>query len=61
MKMKKLLFLGALALSLGFVSCSDNNDDFIPEVDYRQGAFVLNEGNFSEGHGTLTYINSRTG
>ncbi|MCI7309229.1 MAG: hypothetical protein MR536_00015 [Prevotella sp.] len=59
--MKKLLFLGALALSLGFVSCSDNNDDFIPEVDYRQGAFVLNEGNFSDGHGTLTYINSRTG
>lgn len=60
MRMKKLLFFGILSLSLGFVSCTDDTDDTIREVNYSDGAFVLNEGNYPD-NGTLTYINSTTG
>lgn len=60
MRMKKLLFFGILSLSLGFVSCTDDTDDTIREVNYSDGAFVLNEGNYPD-NGTLTYINSATG
>lgn len=56
MKLKKLLFFGVLALSVGFTSCSDDVEDSIPETDYSNGAFVLNEGNMTSGNGTLTYI-----
>lgn len=61
MKITKLLFM-ALASSILFVSCSDDNDDNIiiePETplgDYDNGVLIVNEGNGSAG--TISFISN---
>lgn len=38
-----------------------NDDDAAPKGKYEHGAFVVNEGNFGGGTGTITYYNTSTG
>ncbi len=51
------LVLGVLLIaSTLFISCQD--EDTPPDdVDYRYGVFVINEGLFQSGTGTITYLN----
>ncbi|MGO4911865.1 YncE family protein [Leeuwenhoekiella sp. W20_SRS_FM14] len=57
MKINKLAVLALLGAFL-FNSCTDDNDDLIeliPEGDYTDGFFVVNEGGFNDG-GTVSFI-----
>lgn len=60
--MKKFFSLAAIALCVSFVSCSDNDDDYVPKpVDVSTGVFVVNSGNqSSQISGSLTSINYTT-
>ena len=58
MKITKLLFM-ALASSILFVSCSDDDDSHEPDLPlglYDNGILILNEGNASAG--TISYVSS---
>ena len=57
--MKKSNFIYALALlALILNACSDDNDDGPSEPlgDYENGYFVVNEGPFQNGTGTITFV-----
>ncbi|QWX82621.1 YncE family protein [Cellulophaga sp. HaHaR_3_176] len=57
MRIKHVLTIIALGV-LG-ASCSDDNDDFkLPEGDYANGILVSNEGPFSNGTGTVSFIHN---
>lgn len=62
--MKKVLFFCAIALCVGFASCSDNDADDFEKTDgvstFTMGGFLLNEGNYGT-NGHLAYINRKTG
>ena len=58
MKFSKL-FLSALAASLLFVSCSEDDnlpDRYIPLGAYDSGVLVLNQGGFGHGDASVSYI-----
>ncbi len=57
--MKQFLLKSLLLLSIVFVSCGD--DDSVPLGEYENGVFVVNEGNFLEGDGSITYYGRTTG
>lgn len=55
--MKKLLFLSLTTML--FISCSNDDDDVQPEIipaAFENGILITNEGPFSGGSGTITYI-----
>lgn len=55
--MKKLFFLGFVALT--FSACnSDKNDT--PSGAYASGVFITNEGNYGAGNGSLSFFNPQT-
>lgn len=65
MKMNKLfnIFFLISLLTLGFVSCSDNDDDFIdqPEIpSVVKGAYILNSGSGITSLANLAYYNPET-
>lgn len=55
MKINKLLFL-LLACVAIVQSCSDDDDDNQLQGTYDQGYFIVNEGNYGSGSGTLSFI-----
>lgn len=56
MKKLRVNFLAALFVSTAlFVSCDDNESK--PKGDFEKGVFVINEGNFGSGNGTVTFYN----
>lgn len=59
--MKKYFVFVAVALCLGFTSCSDDEPMEGQEemTSYQDGTFVLNEGNMSNETGTLVYISPK--
>lgn len=55
MKKLRLNFLAALFASMAlFVSCDDTENK--PKGDFEQGVFVVNEGNFTAGDGSVTFF-----
>ena len=59
--MKKFFYplLLLTAMTFTFTSCDDDDDDFAvcpADSPFACGTFVLNEGNMSDGNGTLTFI-----
>jgi hypothetical protein len=54
----RLLFSALLlsALSLTIISC-EKNDPILAKTRYEQGVFIVNEGPFMSGTGTITYYN----
>lgn len=55
----KSLFAITLATSLFVVSCS-GDDIPAPSGDYVSGIFILNEGNFGDGDGSISFFNRET-
>lgn len=51
--MKQLLLQSLIILSVFFVACDP--DDLALRGEYENGAFVLNEGNFQDGNGSITF------
>ncbi len=60
MKIQKITFYLLLTLSLGWVSCIE--EDQLPELPthYEGGVFILNEGNYGQGNASLGFYNSNT-
>jgi YVTN family beta-propeller protein len=59
MKTVRFYLLGLLvAASLTFSSCSDGDNK--PKGKFETGVFVVNEGNFSDANGTVSYIDPTT-
>lgn len=57
--MKKLSKLLLLLLTLNAtISCTLEDDDSIPLGDYESGYFIVNEGDFSSGIGTLSFVDN---
>lgn len=58
--MKKInqLLLFAMVAMITFTSCDDNEQ---PKGAYEHGVLVLNEGNFSDADGSISYYNTSTG
>ena len=54
--MKQILFRSLLILSIALASCSDD-DDPAPRGQYDDGVLIINEGNFTDGDGSVTYFN----
>lgn len=59
MNTKKLALL-FLSLTLLFTSCSSDDDNTTPEPlgDYENGILISNQGNFTDGFGTVSYISN---
>lgn len=59
MKLNKL-FLTAIAGSLFFVSCSSDDDSsvVVPEGDYAEGTFILNQGGFNHGDAEVSFLSN---
>ncbi|MFK7952167.1 MAG: YncE family protein [Ekhidna sp.] len=57
--MKQVFFKSIIILSVFFVSCSE--DDTVVLGDYESGVFVINEGNFGDGDGSISYFNKNGG
>lgn len=62
----KALALGAVALALGLSSCVKSGDEdplkhttCPSSCEYGEGAYILSEGNFSNGTGQLLHLNPR--
>lgn len=55
--MKKLIYLAAAAAALSFTSCSDDDDQFPapPAPSSVDGLFVICNGNYMAGNGSLSY------
>lgn len=56
--MKKLFFLGFIALTFG--ACNPDKND-TPSGAYASGVFITNEGNYLAGNGSLSFYNPQTG
>lgn len=55
--MKAFKITTSLLLALLFFnSCSDNDEPELPLGDYEHGYFVINEGPFQNGSGTITFV-----
>ncbi|WP_026629358.1 YncE family protein [Dyadobacter alkalitolerans] len=54
--MKKQLFRLASLTSLSLFAWSCNQSDPAPKGDYIQGVFVVNEGNFSQNNGAISFF-----
>lgn len=54
--MKKQLFRLAAFTSLSLFAWSCNQKDPAPKGDYVQGVFVVNEGNFSQNNGAISFF-----
>jgi len=53
----KTLKLAVLLIALIFLnSCLDDDDPILPKGDYEKGYFIVNEGPFQNGSGTITFI-----
>jgi len=52
LKLTTTLFLTLLILN----SCSNNDDSKLPLGDYENGYFIVNEGPFQNGSGTITFV-----
>jgi len=57
--MKKILFL-LLALSVMAVSCK-KTDDKQGSNSFKNGVFIVNQGNFNSGNASLSFFNASTG
>jgi YVTN family beta-propeller protein len=57
--LKYYLLVVLAALSLTFSSCDDDDDK--PKGEFQTGAFVVNEGNFSDADGSVSFINLSSG
>lgn len=55
MKLSRLL-LTAIAGSLFFVSCSDDDNNNVPKGVYDNGILVLNQGGFMAGNASVSYL-----
>lgn len=51
--------VAVMAISLYFVSCGDD-DEPTPLGDFASGVFVINEGNFLDGDGSVSFYNRDT-
>ncbi|MCF6350963.1 MAG: YncE family protein [Flavobacteriaceae bacterium] len=57
--MKTISKVFLLIIMSVMLSCSsDSDDDPIPQGDYVNGYFIVNEGNFATGIGTLSFVNN---
>jgi len=59
MKILKLLILATVPLL--FNSCKDDDDNNIPTPDITNGVFIVNEGSFGAGNGSISYLSLTTG
>lgn len=55
-KLKRYALILTALLSVTFFSCDDN--DSTPKGEFEHGVFVVNEGNFGTGNGTVSFIAS---
>jgi YVTN family beta-propeller protein len=53
-KLRSVLSLVALSAAIVFTSC--DKDDDKPEGEFASGVFVVNEGNFTEADGTISFF-----
>lgn len=54
--MKKIIYLAAIAATFSFTSCSDDNDGpVLPPTTNVDGLFVVCNGNYMSGNGSLFY------
>lgn len=66
MKTKNIFYLSVTALTLTFTSCKKDNpksDPTIPPTSsgYDNGVFIINQGAYTGGTGTISYYNRSTG
>jgi len=54
-----LIVLWAISLSLFLSSCNHDHEE--PAGEFSSGVFVVNEGSFGKGDGTISYYNAATG
>lgn len=60
--MKKLLYFAAAAAALSFTSCSDDDDVIMPPAPPSvDGLFVVCNGNYMSGNGSLSYYSPADG
>lgn len=59
MKILNLIILASVALL--YTSCKDDDDNIIPSPDTTNGVFVVNEGSFGAGNGSVSYLSLTTG
>lgn len=58
--MKKLIYMVALSAVFSFTSCSDDDDDVTPPAPADvEGLFVVCNGNYLAGNGSLSYYNPK--
>src|SRR5688572_249838 len=55
MKLHKLI-LTAIAGSLLFVSCSDDDNKDVPSGAYDNGILILNQGGFGKGNASVSFL-----
>ncbi|MDT0686702.1 YncE family protein [Autumnicola psychrophila] len=63
MKINKI-FITALAVITFLTSCESDDDingSSVPEGDYSNGIFILNEGVFNSGNSTVSFLDEETG
>lgn len=60
MKLHKLI-LTAVAGSLLFVSCSDDDNKDVPSGAYDNGVLILNEGGFLKGNASVSFLSEAAG
>jgi len=61
MKTKKLFYLGAFALAIMSASCKKNDPPAPAATTYDNGVFIVNQGNFGTGSGTVSFYNRTNG
>lgn len=60
--MKKFFYLAAAAAALSFTSCSDDDDVIVPPTPPSvDGLFVVCNGNYMSGNGSLSYYTPANG
>jgi len=60
MKIKNLIVWGFIFAVIGQTACTKNDDETLPPdnaTGYSLGVFIINEGPFQSGTGTITYLN----
>ncbi len=60
-RFQTLLLLTILGFSLFIMGCSnDDNGPLMPTVDFAPGVFIVNEGNFGSGNGSISFYHPET-